>query len=65
MAYRTFKLEFKRRVVEEWCSGQRRMAEVCRQYQLSDSLVRRWREDATRPPGVRGARPQCMGLTQP
>jgi len=31
----------KRRVVEEWLSGEKRIAEICRQYQLSDSLVRR------------------------
>lgn len=45
MAYRKFEPEFKRRVVEEWRSGEKRMAEVCRQYQLSDSLVRRWRQE--------------------
>jgi len=38
MAYRTFKPEFKRRVVEEWRSGQKRLAEICRQ---SWGLLRR------------------------
>ena len=45
MARRKFKPEFKRQVVEEWRSGQRRIAEVCRRYQLSDTLVRRWRQE--------------------
>ncbi len=45
MAYRKFKPAFKRRVVEEWHSGAKRMAQVCRQYQLSDSLLRRWRKE--------------------
>ena len=48
MAYRKFKPEFKRRVVEEWVSGGKRMAEVCRKYKLSDSLVRRWRKEYER-----------------
>ena len=44
MAPRTFRPEFKRRVVEEWVSGSKRIAEVCWRYQLSDSLVRNWRK---------------------
>lgn len=44
MTRRKFRPEFKRRVVEEWLSGGQRIAQVCRKYQLSDSLVRRWRE---------------------
>jgi transposase-like protein len=48
MAYRKFKPEFKRRVVEEWVSGGKRIAEVCRKYKLSDSVVRRWRKDYER-----------------
>ncbi len=45
MAYRKFKPEFKRQVVEQWRSGQKRIAQVCRRYQLSDTLVRRWRQE--------------------
>ena len=45
MGRRIFKPEFKRQVVEEWRSGQKRIAEVCRQYQLSDTLVRRWKQE--------------------
>jgi transposase-like protein len=44
MSYRKFKPEFKRRVVEEWLSGDQRIAQICRKYQLSDSLVRNWRK---------------------
>jgi transposase-like protein len=44
MVPRRFKPEFKRRAVEEWVSGGKRIAEVCRKYQLSDSLVRNWRK---------------------
>lgn len=44
MSRRKFKPEFKRRVVEEWVSGNQRIAQVCRKYQLSDSLVRNWRK---------------------
>ena len=52
MAYRKFKPELKRRVVEERTSGSKRIAEICRKYQLSDSLVRRWRKQYEK----RGAR---------
>lgn len=48
MGYRKFKPEFKRRVVEEWVSGGKRIAEVCRKYKLSGSLVRRWRKEYER-----------------
>ncbi len=45
MGYRKFKPEFKRRVVEQWLSGEKSVAQICRQYELADSLVRRWREE--------------------
>ena len=45
MGYRKFKPEFKRRVVQEWLSGEKSVAQICRQYELADSLVRRWREE--------------------
>ena len=48
MGYRKLRPEFKRRVVEEWVSGGKRIAELCRKYKLSDSVVRRWRQDYER-----------------
>ncbi|MBW1688544.1 MAG: transposase [Deltaproteobacteria bacterium] len=48
MSRRKFKPEFKRRVVEEWVSGGQRIAQICRKYQLSDSLVRNWRKQYER-----------------
>jgi transposase-like protein len=44
MSRRKFKSSFKRRIVEEWVSGGQRIAQICRKYQLSDSLVRNWRK---------------------
>jgi transposase-like protein len=44
MAPRRFKPECKHRAVEEWVWGGKRIAEICRKYQLSDSLVRKWRK---------------------
>jgi transposase-like protein len=55
MAYRKFKPEFKRRVAEEWLSGGKRIAEVCRKCKLSDSVVRRSRKEYERKdPGACG-----------
>jgi transposase len=45
VGYRKFKPQFKRRVVEEWLSGEKGIAQICRQYELADSLVRRWRQE--------------------
>lgn len=45
MGYRRFKPEFKRQVVEQWRSGGRGIAQICREHQLADSLVRRWRAE--------------------
>ncbi len=53
MAYRKFKPEFKRRVVEEWLSGEKGIAQLCRQYELADSLVRRRARRSDPPPGVK------------
>jgi transposase len=44
MPRRTFSAEFKRKVVEEHLKGGKRVSEICREYQLSDSLLRSWRE---------------------
>lgn len=53
MAYRKFKPELKRRVVEEWLSGEKGIAQICCQYELADSLVRRWARRSDPPPGVK------------
>ena len=39
---RTFTVEFKRQVVEEYLNGERSQAEQCRRYELSPNLVRDW-----------------------
>lgn len=39
---RTFTVEFKRRVVEEYLDGTSQ-AQLCRKYELSPTLVREWR----------------------
>lgn len=44
MAPRRFAPEFKRKVVEEHLKGGKRIAEICREHRISDSLFRRWRE---------------------
>ncbi len=44
MAYRKFEPKFKRQVVEQWRSGEKGIAQICREHQLADSLVRRWRK---------------------
>jgi len=42
---RQFSAEFKARVVLEVLSGQKRAAEVCREYQLKSELLSRWKAD--------------------
>jgi transposase len=42
---RHFSAEFKARVVLEVLSGQKRAAEVCREYQLKPDLLSRWKAD--------------------
>ena len=39
---RAFDREFKRQVVRQLLGGEKRLAELCREYQLSATLVRRW-----------------------
>jgi transposase len=41
---RSFDREFKLQVVRQWISGEKRLALLCREHQLSESLVRRWRQ---------------------
>ena len=42
---RQFSADFKARVVLEVLSGQKRVAEVCREYQLKPDLLSRWKAD--------------------
>lgn len=41
---RSFDREFKLQVVRQLLNGERRMAQLCREHQLSATLVRRWKE---------------------
>jgi transposase len=41
---RSFDREFKLQVVRQWSRGEKRLAQLCREHQLSESVVRRWRE---------------------
>jgi transposase len=41
---RSFDREFKLQVVRQVLSGELRVAQVCREHQLSPTLVRRWQE---------------------
>jgi len=42
MARRTFSPEFKQKVVDEYLIGRRPVSELCRQYQVGETAVRRW-----------------------
>jgi transposase-like protein len=41
---RSFDREFKVEIVRQVRSGEKRLSQVCREYQLSETLVRRWKE---------------------
>jgi len=41
---RTFSREFKLQVVRSLLTGEKRLAQVCREHDLSETLVRRWRD---------------------
>lgn len=43
--YRTFTAEFKTQIVMSVLTGDRTVAEVCRQHQLSDTRFYRWQAD--------------------
>lgn len=45
MPGRTFTREFKLDIVRQLANGTKRPAQVCREHQLSDSLLARWRRD--------------------
>jgi len=41
---RSFDREFKLQVVRQLLGGEKRLAQLCREHQLSPTLVRRWQE---------------------
>ena len=41
---RTFTREFKRQVASQALAGEKGMAQLCREYDLCQTLVRRWRD---------------------
>ncbi len=41
---RIFGREFKLQIVRQLIKGEKRLGQVCREHQLAESLVRRWRE---------------------
>ncbi len=45
MRGRTFTREFKLDVVRQVASGAKRPAQVCREHQLGESLLARWRRE--------------------
>jgi transposase len=42
---RTFSREFKLEVVRQIVSGQKRCAQVCREHQLAETVLLRWRRE--------------------
>ena len=45
---RTFSREFKLQVVRQLTSGEKRMSQLCREYDLGQTLVRHWKEQYER-----------------
>ena len=45
---RRFSLEFKRQVVEELLSGQSRLSQLCRRYNIRHSLIYHWKKQYSR-----------------
>ena len=43
-AKRTITREFKLQIVHQLLTGEKRLAQVCREHALSETLVRRWKE---------------------
>jgi transposase len=48
MTKRVFSREFKLDVVHQLVSGQKRLAQLCREHNLCETLLRRWREQYER-----------------
>ena len=44
MTKRTFGREFKLQCVRQLATGEKRISQLCREHALSETLVRRWRE---------------------
>ena len=44
MPRRTFSREFKLQIVHQLLTGERRLAQLCREHNLSETLVRHWKE---------------------
>ena len=42
--HRSFDREFKLQVIRQIAAGEKRIAQVCREHDLSQTLVRRWRD---------------------
>jgi len=45
---RSFSLEFKRQVIEEFLSGQSRPAQLCRRYNITSSVLYHWKKQYSR-----------------
>jgi transposase-like protein len=45
---RSFSLEFKRRVVEEFMSGESRPTQLCRRYNITSSVLYHWKKQYSR-----------------
>jgi transposase len=45
---RSFSLEFKRQVIEELLSGESRVTQLCRRYNISTSLLYHWKKQYSR-----------------
>lgn len=43
-AKRTFTREFKLQLMRQLLTGEKRLAQICREHTLSETLVRRWKE---------------------
>jgi transposase-like protein len=48
MLKRTFDRQFKRDLCRQLVTGEKRLAQVCREHNLSDTLVRKWRDQYER-----------------
>jgi transposase-like protein len=44
MPGRTYSREFKLEIVRQIESGEKRIAQICREHQIADSLIQRWRK---------------------
>lgn len=63
--YREFSPEFKAQVVLELLTNQRSASEICRQHQLKDSLLYRWKQEfLERAPQVFAPRSMAQSLEQ-